>query len=740
MTDWRPPRCERAGLVGALVVIAVTLSHGAAPVFWRVSTQDEFLRGEVDQVSVDADGQLVLGPTTEVVYETTAPFLWTVTPVGQSLWIGSGNDGRVFRVAPDGTADVSYDAPEQNVHAVASAGEDAAYIGTSPDGAVLRVTPDAAETVFDPDEKYIWAIAVADDRTVFVGTGDRGRIYEIRPDGEATLFYDTEATHVLALAFDRDGNVVASTGTPGQVFRITREGRAFVVLDSPFSEVRGLHPTAAGSLYAVAVSGSPGRAQTSSARAPTSSPGVPTVATSTSVTAVVVADAAPATQPTTQPTGNGPAVPPGRGAVYRIEPDGVWDIVWQSSVDSPYDVAVDANGDLIIGTGGSGKIFRVTESPRRLVLVARAPAEQVTSLLSDPNGATYYVTANPGKVYRLSGNRARVGTYVSEVRDAETVTTWGTVRWHATTPGDSMVRLFTRSGNTASPNSTWSPWSDAYTNQDGSPITSPKARYIQWLAELSGTRDAPALLSVTTAYLPRNLRPEVTGLRVHEPGIVFQRPFSSGDPPIAGLDEGTEARAGEASAANGEPQATTLGRRVYRKGLQTFVWTARDPNRDRLIFDVRYRSETDLTWHSLRDELNDSIFTWDTSSIPDGTYVVSVVASDSPSNAPGIALMGTVESIPFDIDNSPPRIDVEPLRSDAGQTIAPFVVTDSHSPVQHVEYSLDTKTWQVIYPVDGIPDSRSERFEILLGPTDASQVIVRATDAMNNTATAAGPR
>ena len=735
MTDSRFP------LLATVVFLAtlVALGHAAAPMFWRVSTQEEFLRGEVDQVSVDADGQLVLGPSTELVYETNAPFLWSVTRVGQSLWIGSGSDGKVFRVAQDGTTTTVYDAAEQNIHAVAPSGADAAYIGTSPDGAVLRVTPDAAETVFDPDEKYIWAIAVADDGTVFVATGDRGRIYQIPPDGESTLFYDTEATHVLALAFDLNGHVLAGTGAPGQVFRITRDGRAFVVLDSPFDEVRALWSTAAGTLYAVAVSQSPDRTPPSRAPAPSSSPGVPTVSTSTSITAIVVADATPSSQPTPQASNAATPAQAGKGAVYRIEPDGVWDVVWQSSIDSPYDIALDDDGRLIVGTGGGGKIFRVSEDPPRVVLLTRAPAEQVTSIVSGSDGGMYYVTANPGKVYRLPTARGTVGTYLSEVRDTGTVTTWGTVRWHAATPGDSAVRLFTRSGNTETPNRTWSPWSEGYTDPDGSRISSPKARYIQWRAELRGTVDAPTLFSVTTAYLPRNLHPEITSLNVHDPGIVFQRPFSSGNPPIAGLDDEAEARARDTGDADDESQRTTLGRRVYRKGLQTFVWTARDQNKDRLQFDVLYRSETNNTWQSLRKELGATIFTWNTTSTPDGTYVVRIVASDSPSNAPGMALTGAAESAPFDIDNSPPRITVEPVRSEADGIVVPFVVTDTHSPVQHVEYSLNTERWQIVYPLDGIPDSREERFEVSLAAADVPRLIIRATDAMNNTATAAGP-
>jgi hypothetical protein len=57
--------------------------------------------------------------------------------------------------------------------------------------------------------------------------------------------------------------------------------------------------------------------------------------------------------------------------------------------------------------------------------------------------------------------------------------------------------------------------------------------------------------------------------------------------------------------------------------------------------------------------------------------------------------------------------------------------------VQRVEYSLDASRWRVVYPKDGIPDSRREEFEVSLEENEMGRsVIIRATDAMNNVATA----
>lgn len=730
----------RLGIVALMLMLAWTTGmvlKAASPIFWRVTTQEDFLRGRVENLTIDSTGQVQLGPKSEVVFDTTAPFLWTAVLAQSTLWVGSGNDGKVFAISADGSGDVVFDAGELNIHAVVPRDDSSAYVASSPHGKVYEVTTTGREprVVFDPDEQYIWAMAQASgDSDVFVATGEPGRIYRVTPDGEASLFYETRAAHVLTLAFDSAGNLLAGTGTPGRVFRISPDGRGFVVLDSPFSEIRSLRLAADDRAFAVAVSASPGR-NTSTAAATTSNT---TETTGVSATTTVSTSVTVSSSSTGTSTGSAAGSSPTAGAVYKIDPDGVWDTVWESSTDTPYDVAFDTLDEepgILIGTGGDGKIFRVLENPYRVVLVTSAPAKQVTRLVSAGDGSHYFLTANPGNIHRLEAGRSTTGRYTSDVRDASTVATWGTVRWHAMTPADTTVRLFTRSGNTDRPDDTWSPWSDPYHDASGSAISSPKARYVQWRAELSGATQTPSLLAVTTAYLPRNLRPEITDVTVHEPGVVFQQPFSGTDPPIAGLGVGAEIRP---AAGSGEGSQRALGRRVYMKGLQTFVWTARDGNQDTLEYSVRYRSESDPTWRTLTSESRDSIFTWNTTSTPDGTYTLRILATDAPSNAPGSAETGFADSAPFDIDNTAPEIAVDSARPAGQHTIVPVLVRDAHSPVHRVEYSLDTDRWQVVYPLDGIPDSQTERFEITIANEALDDLIIRATDTLGNTATAAG--
>jgi WD40 repeat protein len=732
-------RSFRVTLSTLAVCAAGVAAMAAVPTFWQVSTETEFLKGEVENLSIDTYGRLTLGPAATTLYESNAPFLWTlVTAPDGTVYAGSGNEGQVFRITPDGKSSMFFDSEELEVHAIALAPGGGLYVGTSPDGRIYKLDAAGKATpFFDPADRYIWSLVVDRAGNVFAATGDKGVIYKIAPDGKGAPFYQTKATHAISLALDSQGRLLAGTESPGRVFQIDANGKPFVLLDSSYNEIHQLRVGPNGVIYAAAIRGRSPSSSASQADQPSDTPTtVPIPSVSTEITAIAIVDSAPVSSgPTGSPTP--PARGPGAGAIFRILPDGSSDLIWESREDTPYDIAFEPDGSLLLATGNKGKIYRLSGDPLQPTLVTRANAEQVTMLGTGRDGRIVFTTSNPGKVFRLSAERAEKGTYTSDVRDATTVAAWGALKWQSAIPTGTKVEIATRSGNTRTPDETWSDWSAPYGAPDGSAITSPRARYLQWRAVFTAARnEAPLLTSVTAAYLPRNLRPRVTSITIHPPGTVFQRPFPT-DPEIAGFEGDTPDRRATAQA-QGNPTNTSpnIGRRSYEKGLLTFVWRAEDDNRDELSYDVQYRREGETAWKVLKRGLTDPILVWDTTSVPNGRYILRIIASDAPSNSPATALTGAMESTAFEIDNLPPVITVTSVRRDGSKTTIAFDVRDDQSTVQKADYSLDGNRWQTIYPKDGIADSRFEQFELVLEGDAVRGVIVRAADALNNVASA----
>jgi len=731
---------KRQSVCGAVLAAGLLATCGlsAGPGFWQAATQADFLRGEVDQLSIDEHGRLTLGPELSRVHDAAAPFVWTILAGADgAMFLGTGNDGKVIRVDRNGQASMFYDSTEMEVHALAAAPAGGLFVGTSPDGRIYRVDAKGqATTFFDPDDKYIWSLVVDRDGNVFAGTGDKGTVYKITPDGKGQKFFASKTSHAVSLAFDQSRQLLVGTGAPGRVFRVDTAGKGFLLLDTTYQEVHAIRVDPKGVIYAAAQSGRSqggGDALTDAVSAPPPvTPSIPNVSTEITSISVVDVGSPQASGASGSREGRNPT-----GAVFRVQPDGLWDELWAPKEDAPYDIAIEPDGAVLVATGAKGKLFRLSGDPVTPVLLTRVPAQQATMIARGAD-RTYVATANPGLLMAITPTRATRGTYESDVKDARLVSTWGVVAWRATAPAGSKVEIFTRSGNTKTPDEAWSEWSAPYTNSEGSAITSPKARYLQWRAVLTGTTAAaPVLTSVSSAYLPRNVRPQVASITVHPAGIVFQKPFSSGETEIAGLDEDAQDRRAAGNAPGGVGVgAPPLGRRIFQRGLQTFAWKADDDNNDELSFDIFYRREGDTAWRALKSDLRDTLLVWDTSSVPNGTYVLKVLASDRRSNPSDLALAGELESSSFDIDNVAPVVQVGAQRRDGTRFIVSAEIRDTDSTITRVEYSLDAQRWQPAFPRDGILDGRQESFEIRLDADAAGRaLVIRATDALGNVGT-----
>ena len=136
-------------MVVAIVAAAAVTLQASSPKFFGAATQTEFLRGDIQNLSVDNRGQLTLGLATELIFETAAPFVWSLVPGPDgALFIGTGNEGRVFKVDAQGKGTPFFDSPELEAHALAAAPDGSLFVGSSPDGTIYKVDRNGTQRRF----------------------------------------------------------------------------------------------------------------------------------------------------------------------------------------------------------------------------------------------------------------------------------------------------------------------------------------------------------------------------------------------------------------------------------------------------------------------------------------------------------------------------------------------------------------------------------------------------------------
>src|SRR5262249_27147104 len=131
----------------------------------------------------------------------------------------------------------------------------------------------------------------------------------------------------------------------------------------------------------------------------------------------------------------------------------------------------------------------------------------------------------------------------------------------------------------------------------------------------------------------------------------------------------------------------------------------------------------------------DTSLAWDTSQVPDGIYLLRVVASDRPSN-PSESLTAEKVSGPVIVCNQPPIVFVMvpaiQYGSDRRATVTGLCQT--RVTLKGAQYRVDEGEWNAIDAADGIWDSGMEQWRLVtdpLAPGDHT-LQVKAVDAAGN--------
>lgn len=692
----------------ALILVAVEALAGTTGK-WVDSSAKDFGAGEFQNVAVRSSGRVFLAPLKTQLFKGEAAWVWRVAQGKDVLWVATGDKGVIYKVTSKGTvvAFTPTEKADREPFALTVDREGNAIVAYSTSGNVYRVpTRGEAKLLFKAGQRYVWDMLVASDGCFILATGDEGKVLKVSHDGKIQEILDADDAHVLSLAEGKDGTIYAGSGENGLLYAIGRDGPR-VLYDAAESEIRALAWDGLGNLYFSTAGGETRRRGMPSMRAVGPRP--------------EAAPAPPSATPQQQQAGAAPAATPqldmmpmlplfpmpqiqGANSLYVLKPSGDVRRVATRERTAFLSLAF-WEGHIYVGTGNEGFVFRLEEDDS-LSAVGKLAENQVTVLAATADGLAIG-TANPGRVYLLSGDGPSEGSLVSRTYDCQFVAHWGRLYWAGEFPLGTEAEFSVRTGNTETPGAGWSDWKKC---GYGARIECPPGRFIQYRATLRSSKPpvTPYLSEVTVFYATAN-----------QPPIVKDLSFSkdkAGDKPS-------------------QPGRRAAGPERGFSGKLRISWSAEDPNGDQLSYSLWLRGEGEKREVELVRSSRDTSYTLDTESIPDGRYVLRLVASDEGSNPAIEALKGERVSDPVLIDNTPPKVtDIKFTRRTRGGQFS-CTIQDELSTLTGAEYSLDSKGWKPLQPADGIFDSREESAVFAIEELEPGQHIlaIRAVDDCDNT-------
>lgn len=697
---------------------------------WTQTSQTDFERGTLVNAAVTTKGEVQLAPGLKLAQELDEQFVWSVVGLRNALFAGTGNGGQVVKLEGD-QASPFFKTGELEVHTLEKDAQGNLYAGTSPNGKVFRIGADGKGTQLfsmngtasatDAGGKFILALAVAQDGTLYAGGGPGARIFRVKPEGGADEVTRLPGDSVVSLLAAPDGKLYAGTGEDGCIYRIDpASGAASIVYDTDQAVITGLAQDRGGNLYA-------------------------------------------ATAPS--------------GTIYQIRPDGTPRVHFDKSKGALYDLKIDGGGNLY--TCSANSVLRI-ETDGTATLLSDRKNGQFTCLAWDDQGRLAAGSANIGSLFRLSPTLG--GSFESTIHDAKLTAKWGRVRYTGVLPEGATMTVQTRSGNSPEPDSTWSGWEPVAARETGSYVVSPPARFLQYRVLMQGERAAPALRDIAIHYMPRNQAPKLAlasplGGEVWKGSQTLK--WSAQDPDADTLTYEVQYSAdggrtwkvvgGEATTTAGTTLPTAppaeAGRptrasadaalKQFREQLdknQDLTPAQRDESYQKAKALVeRYFQENPEGPQSATPTpaparpaapsrsapagvTRQASLNWDTKQVPDGIYVLRVVASDQASN-PSEALEDVKITEPFIIANTPPQLFVFEKGITVGEkeTLAVGFSSGKVS-LKGAQYRLGSGDWTAIEAEDGIWDSGNEHFRFSFPTPGAGEqtVEIKVVDSAGN--------
>lgn len=671
----------RATVAIALVCVSLGFSTHARAVGTRtfvLDTLDKLSGGDLKGVAVSSDGAVRAGFTlgNTPIPEANASFSALTLADGSTL-IGTSPQGKVYRLAGDAVT-LFADTGALAVTSIVQAKNGTVFAASMPDGKIFKLSQGKAELFTTlPDTSHVWALAL--DKAgagLFAATGPEGKVFRVEPTGASSVYYRSTEGHLVSLAMMENGDLLAGSSGKGNLYRISGPGRATVLATLPGEEVKSV-AVSKGIIWAIG--NEYGEAPEPPKRSPAAGRTPPGPSTATRPKA-------------------------GKGVLYRFDAQGRPERMMKHDDTHYLSLALDEQGHAYVGTGANGRIYTVDDA--HVVTLLADTDERQIGALSVANGKGFVATSDPPVAHRILGRGGSDAVWTSKVLDATLHARFGHLGWRAT----GALELSTRTGNTTTPDATWSAWSNPLTAPAA--ISSPPGRFVQ--ARARWTRDPNAQLTeVSIPFVTDNVRPVITEVTAATKGALVKEP-AAGAVPASGGDVGKH------------------------ESVVKLTWKVDNPDSDTLRYRIAFKREGQTQWRDALkadDVLTKAELEWDTAALPEGKYRVRVEASDEPANPIDQVQKHALESETVLVDNTPPRIDTLTVN---GRRLRAHVV-DGTSPIARVEIAVDGKLeWRPLAAADGIFDTADESVDsdvAAIVPPGSHIVVLRAFDVAGNSAT-----
>jgi len=645
-------------LIIFLVILTFSLLHSVQVRKKDVREYTSFEKGTFKDTGLKDNGELFVSlKSSRIKGPGKEYYLGADISKSGDIYLGTGHNASLFRIGKDGKVTEMFKAQEPDIYAVMYGSDKLIYAASSPRGKLFRISgPDKSKVFFNPDEKYIWDVKEDRSGNIICAVGGSGGVYKIDKNGNSRKIFSGD-THIISLFISVDNSILAGSGGNGILYRIN-SGKSRVLYDTPFEEINGIYGDDDGDIWFSA---------SKEVKKGTSGPG----------------KMLSLTFPKVQ------IVPEKKSALYLRHAGGEVEELWSSAKEQIYSLAPDKkNGGVLIGTGNQGRIYRVKKDGSYSMIYEGESAQPFRIL---PGAESFTIIYNnTSSLVKLDNFASSIGSYTSEVFNLGIQSNAGRLYWDSLNGSSNSVSLFVRSGNTASPDTTWTEWSPPFSDAKNSNINRSGYKHFQIKVNLvSSPGDKnPGISGFRFFYVQKNLKPKVRRIKIRVP---YQ--------PRKNSDLKKKAK--------------------ITKNKLKISWDSDDPNKDELKYSLSLKKIPGKQWISLIKDITATKAEIDTELYEDGDYILRVTADDSLSNSPDTFRTDTETSKKFTIDSTAPVLSN--FQSIGG--FLTFRVSDNNSVISKVQYSLTGEKWFPLDPVDKINDSGNENFKLSIKVTNGKKLI-----------------